>query len=76
MRKLIISGTYAQYRDWLNANHANPRAAVHIGNEDALFGFDPDEIEIVLTGTYHDNPAYCSKQYLYLTQARQVALAS
>lgn len=76
MRKLIIAGTHAQYRDWLVAHKANPRAAVEINSEDKLRGVDPDMDEIVLTGTYWDNPAYQSNQYLYLTNTRRMALAS
>jgi len=77
MRKLIISGTYAQYRDWLQANGASPRAAVHIGRADDLMGYDPDHDEIVLTGTYHDNPAYQSEAYLWFINAgRCLAIAS
>jgi hypothetical protein len=76
MRKLIIAGTHAQYRDWLVAHKANPRAAVEINREEALFGVDADNDEIVLTGTYWDNPAYQSDRYLYLTNTRRMALAS
>jgi len=76
MRKLIIAGTHAEYRDWLVRNHASPRAAVEIHNENELRGCDPDEDEIVLVGTYWDNPAYQSPHYLYLTNTRRMALAS
>jgi len=76
MRKLILAGTYAQYRDWLALHNANQRAAVFIDREDKLFGCDPDMDEIVLTGTYWDNPAYQSTQYLWLVNGRRMALAS
>ncbi len=76
MRKLIISGTYAQYRDWLNDNHANPRAALYIHRPEQLRGLLPDDCEIVLTGTYHDNPAYQSPEYLDLINRPHIALAS
>lgn len=76
MRKLIIAGTHAQYRDWLVKYHASPRAAVEITREESLYGLDPDEDEIVLTGTYWDNPAYQCQQYLYLINTRRMALAS
>ena len=71
MRKLIISGTYAQYRDWLVQHGASPRAALHIHSEEQLLGFDPAEVEIVLVGTYHDNEAYMSNRYLYLLNERE-----
>lgn len=76
MRKLIIAGTHAQYRSWLQLHNANPRAAVEIRKEEDLMGCDPDMDEIVLTGTYRDNPAYCSNQYLWLVNGRNMALAS
>jgi hypothetical protein len=76
MHKLIIAGTYAQYRDWLVQHGASSRAAVFIDNEDKLRGCDPECDEIVLVGTYWDNPAYQSAQYLYLTNTRLMALAS
>ena len=76
MRKLILTGTHAEYRQWLVTHNANPRAAVEITSEAALCGLDPDEDEIVLTGTYWDNPAYQSPQYLYLINTRRMALAS
>ena len=63
MRKLIIAGTYAQYRDWLVKHNANPRAALYIAGEACLRGLDPELVEIVLTGDYSDNPAYQSAAY-------------
>jgi len=76
MRKLILAGSHAQYRDWLVLHKANPRAAVEINRETDLMGHDPDVDELVLTGTYHDNPAYMSNHYLYLVNGRRMALAS
>lgn len=76
MRKLIIAGTHAQYRDWLAMHNANPRAAVEILKPEDLYGCDPDMDEIVLTGTYHDNPAYQCDRYLWLVNGRRMALAS
>lgn len=76
MRKLIIAGTYAQYRDWLVLHKASERAAVFIEREGALASADPECDEIVLTGTYWDNPAYQSNLYLWLTNGRGIALAS
>lgn len=76
MRKLVIAGTYAQYRDYLVAVHASARAALYIHQPEQLDGFDPDEDEIVLVGTYRDNPAYQSPQYLRFCGSQQpVALA-
>ena len=76
MRKLIIAGTHAQYRDWIAAHRANPRAAVDIDREEKLMGCDPECDEIVLTGTYWDNDAYQSPTYLWLINGRGIALAS
>jgi len=75
IRKLIIAGNHAQYRDWLVKHNASPRAAVEILREDHLRGCDPED-EIVLTGMYRDNPAYQSPHYLYLVNTRRMALAS
>ena len=75
MRKLILTGTYAQYRDWLVLHRANPRAAVYIHQSEQLFGLDPETNELVLDGTYWDNPAYQSAGYLWFTNC-QLALAS
>lgn len=63
MRKLIIAGTFAQYMDWLSLKRANPLAAPYIRRGADLREYDPDEDEIVLVGTYHDNPAYQSNEY-------------
>jgi len=63
MRKIVIAGTYAQYRDYLNLAHANPKAALHIHKGEQLAHFDPDIDEIVLVGTYRDNEAYQSPEY-------------
>lgn len=76
MRKLIIAGSHAQYRVWIAAHRANPRAAVEINRAEDLCGCDPEEDEIVLTGTYWDNPAYQSEIYLWLVNGRKIALAS
>lgn len=76
MRKLIIAGSHAQYRDWLVRNHASPRAAVEIRRPMDLCGIDAEDDEIVLVGTYRDNPAYQSQQYLFLINTRRMALAS
>ncbi len=75
MRKLILTGTYAQYRDWLVLHKANPRAALYIHQSDQFYTFDPDDCEIVLDGTYWDNPAYQSAGHLWFN-SRQLALAS
>ena len=76
MRKLIIAGSHAQYREWIAAHRANPRAAVCINSGRDLCGCDPDEDEIVLYGTYWDNDAYQSPAYLWLINGRGMALAS
>ena len=76
MRKLIIAGSHAQYRDWLVLHKANPRAAVEIKRASDLAGCDPECDEIVLTGTHWDNDAYMSPAYLWLVNGRGIALAS
>lgn len=75
MRKLILTGTYAQYRDWLVLHRANERAAVYIHRGEQLRGMEPENCEIVLGDCYWDNPAYQSYEYLWFTD-RQLALAS
>ncbi len=77
MRKLILTGTYAQYRDWLVLNKASPRAAVYIHQADQLRHFDPFEDEIVLGDGHRDNPAFMTTEYLQFVQGTDViALAS
>ena len=75
MRKIIIAGTYAQYRDWLVLHQANPRAAVYVHRLDQLRGLDPDDHEIVLVGTYAQNEVYGSPEYGDFI-SRQLPLAS
>ena len=70
MRKIIIAGTYAQYMDWLALHKANRRAAPYVHEGHQLRHFDPTEDEIVLVGTYHDNPAYQSPEYLQFIEGR------
>ena len=64
MRKLILTGTYAQYRDWLALHNANPRAALYIHRGEQFQHLDPEESEIVLADGYRDNPAYMSAEYI------------
>ena len=67
MRKIVIAGTYAQYRDWLNLHRVHQRAAPYVDSAQKLLGeCNPEEDEIVLVGTYHDNPAYQSSAYRWL----------
>ena len=75
MRKLIISGNYAQYRDWLVLHKASPRAAVHIAEPRDLAGVRPETDEIVLVGEYWKNPAYLCDHYRWLVHGRQMAVA-
>lgn len=67
MRKFIIAGTYAQYRDWLVAQKASPMAAPYVCDPRKLRGLDVGEDQLVLVGTYWDNPAYMSPEYLRIT---------
>lgn len=77
MRKLILSGTYAQYRDWLVQYKASPRAAVYIHESDQLRFFDPVEDMIVLADGHMDNPAFGTTEYLqFIHEANKMALAS
>ena len=77
MRKLILTGTYRQYRDWIATHNANQRAAVYVHEAHQLRHFDPFEDEIVLADGYRDNAAYMSAEYLQFIQiANPAALAS
>ena len=78
MRKLILTGTYAQYRDWLVLHNASQRAAVYIHRAEQFLGLDPDDCEIVLGDGFCDNPAYMSYEYVYFVneQAKALRLAS
>lgn len=64
VRQLIIAGSYAQYRDYLQRYNLHPRAARYISQAGDLRGYEPGEDEIVLVGTYLDNEAYLSFEYL------------
>lgn len=70
LRKLILSGTYRQYRYWLAANHANRRAAVYVDRPEQFLGMDPEECEIVLADGHRDNPAYMSNEHVYFLNRR------
>ena len=76
MRKLILTGTYAQYRDWLALHNANQRAAVYIHEADQFRHFDPVEDEVVLGDCHCDNPAYLTTEYLWFVGGQNVRLAS
>ncbi len=63
MKLLVIAGSYAQYRDYLVLEQLNEIAAPYIKSGEQLAAYDPDEDEIRLVGTYHDNEAYQSQEY-------------
>ena len=63
MKKLVIAGTYAEYRQWRDLHNAHERAAPFIQRGEQLAGLDPAQVEIVLVGSYAQNEAYCSPQY-------------
>ena len=63
MRKLIIAGSFPQYMDHIRLRQLHMKAALYIIEGEQLAACDPDEDEIVLVGTYHDNAAYQSRQY-------------
>lgn len=71
MRKLIIAGSYAQYRDYLQRHNVNPLAAPCITSGSQLRAYDRDSDEIVLVGSYHDNEAYLSFDYLSFIGAQR-----
>jgi len=76
MRKIVIAGTFAQYMDWLALMKANRLAAPFVSTPRQLRDYEPDEDEIVLVGTYHDNDAYMSPEYLQFVQkAKPVQIA-
>ena len=76
MRKLILTGTYAQYRDWLVLHKANPRAALYIHRPEQFRSLDPEDCEIVLADCHWDNPAYNSTDYLWFLDCQKVRIAS
>lgn len=76
MRKLILTGTYAQYRDWLVLYKASPRAALYVHRAEQFLNLDPEHDEIVLGDCYRDNPAYMSNEYLWFTEQQKIPLAS
>ena len=77
MRKLILTGTYAQYRDWIALHNANQRAALHIDRADQFRDLDPEDCEVVLGDGFRDNPAYMSYDYIYfVNRQRELSLAS
>ena len=63
MKILVIAGSYAQYRDFLAIEQLHELAAPRIESGEELSAYDPGEDQIRLVGTYHDNPAYQSRQY-------------
>jgi hypothetical protein len=63
MRKAIIAGTYKQYRDWIRMMNAHQRAAPFVKDSQTLLDFDPTVDEVVLVGSYRENPAYQSAAY-------------
>lgn len=75
MRKLILTGTYAQYRDWLVLHKANERAAVYIHRPEQLRGLDSSRCEIMYGDDFASNPVYGSAE-LQEFVSRQLALAS
>ena len=64
MRQIVIAGSYAQYRDYLTLRKLHMKAAPYVHRGEQLAHFDPDQDEIVLVGTYRDNPAYQSSEYV------------
>ena len=73
MRKLILTGTYPQYRDWIALHNANQLAAVYVHEAHQLRHFDPFEDEIVLGEGHLDNAAYMSPEYLQFLQVTALA---
>jgi len=68
MRRFVIAGTYAQYRDWLVLNKVSPLAAPFVSKPQDIACIE-DNDELVLVGTYHDNKAYMSNPYRwYMSQ--------
>ena len=70
MRKLVIAGNFRQYMDWLALMQANRLAAPYVSRPEQLREYDPDEDEVVLVGTYLDNDAYMSWEYLQFVEGK------
>ena len=70
MRKtLVIAGNYRQFKDWcVRHGHTihNTIYASHVNDIRGLRG-----VEIVETGSYWENPVYCSDEYKYISRTTQ-----
>ncbi len=63
MRKIIICGSYSEYRDYLVFANTHQRAAMYVHQPEQFDYFNPESDEIELIGSYTDNLAYQSRQY-------------
>lgn len=66
MKILIIAGNTGQFHDYCRAARIHSAVAVDVYKPAQLRGVDPAEVILVTYGTYHDNPAYQSPEYLSL----------
>ena len=67
---LVIAGNYKQYQLWLFNNRGiegieNSR---YISSAGELYGYHPEEVEIILTGEYWKSSAHNSDRFQYLSK--------
>ncbi len=63
-KTLIIAGNYRQFKDWCQRNYCAPKNAIYASHKDVVRGLRG--VKIVETGSYWENPVYCSDEYKYL----------
>ncbi len=54
--KVVIAGSYIQYRNWLRETGTNPRDAIYAESEERLMGLKLSKHEIVFTGEHWKCP--------------------
>jgi hypothetical protein len=57
---LVIAGNYAQFLTWCKDNHRSPydTRIRYINSLHQLYGFKPDAVVIVKTGTWQEGPLF------------------
>ena len=61
--KLVIAGNFRQYEEWLwfHKQLKGYEVSHYISSIDKLYGYSNKDAEIVLIGTYWENPTYMDK---------------
>lgn len=63
MRRLVLAGSYAQYRDYLVRENLRDDFALYIDRAEQLRALSSNDFSLVLVGDYAKNPAYQSREY-------------